>query len=327
MLSKYHNQLVNNTESFKDTVLKIYQYQYNKNKIYRKYIDLLGRNNKKISQIENIPFLPVELFKYHKILCEEKYDIVFYSSGTTSSEKSVHYVHDLKLYEESALKSFTNFYGHPGKYCFLALLPGYVENKSSSLVYMLNYFINIGKHPDSGFYLYEHEQLLKKLFKLEKEKQKAILFGVTHALLDLADKIDFPLNNTIIIETGGMKGLKKELTKAELYEILKNKYQTDRIHSEYGMTELLSQAYAKKDARFYPPSWMRIFIRDLYDPFNILPHGKKGAINIIDLANYHSCSFIATSDIGISYQDGSFEVLGRVDKSDIRGCNLLVENV
>jgi hypothetical protein len=232
-------------------------------------------------------------------------------------------VPDLKIYEQSFLNGFTSFYGPVDEYCILALLPSYLEREGSSLVYMVNELVSRSKHPDSGFYLYNLEELHQKLTILEKNQIKTMLIGVSFALLDLAEQAPIPLKNTIIMETGGMKGRRKELIREELHDMLKSAFQVAEIHSEYGMTELLSQAYSQGDGVFRTPPWMKIITRDTEDPLSLQSHGKTGGINIIDLANVYSCSFIATQDLGKTHSNGSFEVLGRFDHSDIRGCNLM----
>ncbi|MGZ4034414.1 MAG: acyl transferase, partial [Bacteroidia bacterium] len=250
---------------------------------------------------------------------------IFTSSGTTGMIQSKHYVTDPDIYEKSYLEAFRLFYGDIEKQCVLALLPSYLERNGSSLIYMADDLIRKSKHPDSGFYLDNYDELIFKLKELESKDQKIILLGVTYALLDLIEKEKFHLKNTIVMETGGMKGKRKEMVREELHGILCEGFGLKVIHSEYGMTELLSQAYSKGNGIFNCPPWMRIIIRDTNDPFSFLPHTKSGGINIIDLANINSCSFIATQDLGKTFPDNSFEVLGRFDNSDIRGCNLLIQ--
>lgn len=269
--------------------------------------------------------MPIEVFKSQTVISGEfKPQEIFTSSGTTGMETSKHFVQELDLYTKSFRKGFELFYGPVSNYCVLALLPAYLERTGSSLVYMANDFINQSRHPLSGFYLNDLSQLAENLKKLEKENQPTLLLGVSFALLDLAEQFPQKLSNTIVMETGGMKGRRKELTRDELHTILKRGFGLDKIHSEYGMTELLSQAYSTGDGVFNCPPWMRVLIREQSDPLSYAPAGKTGGINVIDLANIDSCSFIATSDLGRLHTNGNFEVLGRFDSSDVRGCNLMV---
>lgn len=315
---------VQNANEFGDLTLRIFNYQAEKNRIYKEYLFHLGVNVSSIYRVEDIPFLPVEFFKSHKVITGEQEPAkTFYSSGTTSSERSKHFITDISVYETSFTKSFEKHYGKIDL-CILALLPTYLENESSSLVYMADHMIQKSNHPDSGFYLDNIGELASKLKKLSNENTKVLLLGVSYALIDLAERFPMNLSNVIIMETGGMKGKRKELTKNELHAYLSSRFQVKSIHSEYGMTELLSQAYSKENGQFTAPPWMKILIRDTYDPFNYLEQGKPGGINVIDLANINSCSFIETKDLGKAHTDGSFEILGRFDFSDIRGCNLLV---
>lgn len=280
----------------------------------------------RITELEHIPFLPVEFFKTQKVIINAAHNIenlpFFTSSGIIQSR---HYVKDLTIYERSYKQGFEYFYGAIKDYCMLALLPSYMERGGSSLVYMINDFIRCTEHPSSGFYLHNYDELIFKLKELEQQKQKTILLGVTYALLNLVEKKNIQLNHTIVMETGGMKGKRKEMVREELHSVLCKGFGVNVIHSEYGMTELLSQAYSKGNGMFYCPPWMKVLIRDTNDPLSILKENKTGGINIIDLANINSCSFIATQDLGRSYLDNSFEVLGRFDNSDLRGCNLLLE--
>lgn len=317
---------VTTENDFNLTALKVFQFQAKKNPVYKEYIHLLKINPNTISHYSEIPFLPIEFYKSKKIVStNKKEELIFTSSGTTGMETSKHYVCDLTLYEHSFLKSFELFYGNPEQYVFLGLLPSYLERKGSSLIYMVDKLIKQSKKIESGFYLNEYDKLIDKINMLESEKQQTILIGVSYALLDLIEKYQFNLKNTIIIETGGMKGRRKEMIKSALHDELKKGFGVEQIHSEYGMTELLSQAYSQKNERFDCPPWMKILIRDAYDPFSILDNEKSGGINVIDLANLYSCSFIETKDLGKTNHDGSFEVLGRFDNSDIRGCNLMVQ--
>ncbi|MCD4832904.1 MAG: acyltransferase [Bacteroidales bacterium] len=316
---------INSDNHFNDIALRIFNYQAENNPVYKEYLFHLGTNFSSIKTVQEIPFLPIEFFKTHKVITGSEQDVkTFYSSGTTGIEKSNHYITDLSVYEKSFLTAFEQQYGKISNYCILALLPTYLENESSSLVYMVNRLIEESGHSESGFYLQNGEELALKLRYLNQAKTKVILIGVSYALVDLAEKFPMNLPNTIIMETGGMKGKRKELTKKELHNFLSSKFGIESIHSEYGMTELLSQAYSKGDGKFYSPPWMKILIRDVYDPFCYLEKEKPGGINIIDLANINSCSFIETKDLGKINQNNSFEILGRFDYSDIRGCNLLV---
>lgn len=314
-----------NEEQFNQLALRIFHYQAENNEVYKEYLCLLGTNISEIDTIEKIPFLPIEFFKTHRIVTgTHEIQKTFFSSGTTGMDRSNHHISNLKIYEESFIHGFENQYGDIKNYCVLALLPTYLENESSSLVYMVNALIERSGNPHSGFYLNNFSDLIDKLTILEKTGQKTILLGVSYALLDLIDLMSFPLSHTIVMETGGMKGRRKELTKKELHQKLAEGFGLKAIHSEYGMTELLSQAYSKGEGKFRHPAWMKIIIRDTYDPFSYLEKGKSGGINVIDLANIYSCSFIETKDLGKINPDNSFEILGRFDYSDVRGCNLLV---
>jgi len=286
---------------------------------------MICENPINLNEINKIPFLPISFFKTKKILSVDKFEKVFYSSGTTTSSRSKHFISNLKLYQESFINNFTLNYGDINKYTIIALLPNYYENKDSSLIHMVEKLIKLTKSNKSGFYLDDYSKLSKKLIELDiKNERKTILIGVPYALLDLVDFNQFKLNNTIIMETGGMKGKRKEMVREELHEKLKLGFGVNQIHSEYGMTELLSQAYSKGEGIFKTPKWMKVIIRDINDAQNLHFNKKSGAINIIDLANYNSCSFIATDDMGKSINETEFEVIGRVDNSDMRGCNLLV---
>lgn len=328
-----HNSLIkdifnlqsNNGMDFESLVLRVFKFQAVNCNVYKEFLDALSVEIESIKSIEQIPFLPIEFFKTKKIMSEGRSeDIIFTSSGTTGIETSKHCVVDLALYETSFSKCFERFYAGPDEYCILALLPSYLERKGSSLIYMAEKLIEQSKHPDSGFYLDDFKGLSERLKRLNKAGQKCLLLGVSFALLDLAEQHPQKLSHTIIMETGGMKGRRKEMLREELHAILQDAFGAENIHSEYGMTELLSQAYSKKDGLFYCPAWMRALIRDINDPKALLPTGKSGGINMIDLANLYSCSFIATKDLGVMYEDGGFEVLGRFDNSDLRGCNLMV---
>ena len=309
---------------FEKQCISVFNFQYNNNYTYKKFCDLICINPKKIKKIHQIPFLPISFFKTKKVISVNNFEKVFYSSGTTKSIRSKHYISSLNLYEKSFLNNFKYNYGSPEKYNIIGLLPNYMENKNSSLIYMIDKLIKLSKSRYSGFYLNSCAELRKKLTELDKNKKKTILIGVSYALLDLIKNKKLKLNNIIVMETGGMKGKRKEMIKSELYEKLKLGFGISNIHSEYGMTELLSQAYSKGEAIYQTPPWMKIIIRDLKDPFNFNFNKKYGAINIIDLANYYSCSFIATDDIGRNINESNFEITGRIDNSDIRGCNLLL---
>lgn len=315
---------IQNEEDFKQTAIEVFQFQYKNVKIYRDFCDLLKTNPRKVESLEDIPFLPIEIFKTHKVIAKNlPAETVFVSSGTTGQITSRHYVAHTDLYEQSFIKAFTSVYGPVSDYAILALLPSYLERKGSSLIYMVNDLIEQTENIHSGFYLNEMEELTQKIHYLEEKKQKTILIGVSYALLDLIEQNQFHLKNTIVMETGGMKGRRREMIKEELHSILKSGFGVDRIHSEYGMTELLSQAYSTGDGIFNTPLWMRILTRDTEDATTYIT-GQTGGINVIDLANLYSCAFIATQDLGKVFPDNSFEVLGRFDTSDIRGCNLMV---
>lgn len=310
---------------FEEKSLQVFEFQYFNNPVYKHFCDLLGRSPAQVDKLEKIPFLPIEFFKSHKITSSEaSEEIIFTSSGTTGQVKSKHFVTDLAIYEESFRRAFTNFYGSVENYAVLALLPSYLERKGSSLIYMVDDLIKKSKNPASGFYLHDLEALAQKLNELEQKQQKVLLIGVSFALLDLAEKFPLNLKHTVVMETGGMKGRRKEMIRAELHEILKQGLGVENIHSEYGMTELLSQAFAVKNGIFECPPWMKLLIRDPEDALTLLPDGKSGGINVIDLANFNSCSFIATQDLGKNLGAGKTEILGRFDNSDIRGCNLMV---
>lgn len=311
-------------ETFEAIALEVFRFQYKNGEVYHNYVNSLRVDASKIQHLAEIPFLPIEFFKTKKILASQvPVQHIFESSGTTGSLNSKHYVTHPELYEESLLKGFQQAFGVPENYCFLALLPNYLERKNASLIYMVNRLMQQSKHPHNGFYLYNHKELFEKLQQLERKAQPTLLFGVSFALLDFAEKYKLRLRHTQIIETGGMKGRRKEITREALHESLCAAFGTTHIHSEYGMTELLSQAYSHKQGSYDCPKWMRVKIREMNDPFSYVQQGIVGGINVIDLANLYSCSFIETKDLGKINEDGSFSVLGRFDASDIRGCNLL----
>lgn len=310
---------------FLQSALETFRFQASENEVYKRYLGLLGCHPERISSIGEIPFMPVEFFKSHRIVTGTGQETrIFESSGTTGSQPGKHFILDDEIYLSSLENGFRHFFGEPSGFCFLALLPSYIERQNSSLVFMMDHLIRQSGHPMSGFYLDNRKELAENLDSLEKSNQKSILIGVTFALLDLAEQFPLPLKNTIIVETGGMKGRRDELTRDELHTILKKAFRLDTIHSEYGMTELLSQAWSKGDGIYNTPPWMKILIRDPYDPFLQLPDGRTGGINVIDLANRFSCAFIQTQDLGRRNTDESFEVLGRFDNSELRGCNLMV---
>ena len=344
-----------NEGNFQDLALEVFQFQYQHNSIYRTYVDMLKFNPQEINKLPDIPFLPIRFFKTHRVKTtdfEPAYE--FQSSGTTQTITSQHFIKDIELYRQSFTKGFELFYGPVENWCIIGLLPSYLESKPasasrhSSLVFMVGELIRKSGHKQSGFYLYEYEKLQDTLKILEEKKQKTLLIGVTFALLDFAKEYSFPLKHTVIMETGGMKGRREELVRDEVQQLLKERFRVDVIHSEYGMTELLSQAYSKGNGIFYCPPWMKVLVRDEEDPLEIqsavgsrqlatrpdvTPDSRftiddsrltmKGVINVIDLANIYSCSFIATDDAGKLYGDGSFEVIGRIDNSDMRGCSLM----
>lgn len=317
---------ISSKDEFMKCVLDIFRYQYENNLIYRKFADHLHIIPEKVKKISGIPFLPVTLFRDHTVISgdDEQHDLLFTSSGTTGAVPSRHYVRDRKLYEQSFLESFRFFFGDPVNYRFLALLPGYLERQGSSLVYMMDYLVRMTEANGSGFFLHDFSLLKDKLNEPCREGVKTVLFGASYALLDFAGKYALDLSGMIVMETGGMKGRRKEMVREELHEFLCERFNVEQIFSEYGMTELLSQAYSGGRGIFRSPPWMQVVTRDTNDPFDFLPPGKTGGINIIDLANLYSCSFIATQDLGKLNENGTFEILGRFDESDIRGCNLLV---
>lgn len=314
---------------FNKLALDVFRFQYQNNKIYQEYVTMIGTNVSNIKTTYDIPFLPIRFFKTHDVVTTNFVpEIIFASSGTTGMTNSRHLIKEAAIYKESFINTFVNFYGDIKDWCIIGLLPSYLERENSSLVYMVNELIRESNHPDSGFYLYEFEKLRETLSRLEISKQKTLLIGVTFALLDFAKAFPIKLSHTIIMETGGMKGRKKELLREEVHTILQNAFGIAKVHSEYGMAELLSQAYSSSSGIFRSPPWMKILLRNEDDPLTIQQsaynHTMRGIINIIDLANIYSCSFIATDDLGVLHKDGSFEVLGRIDNSDLRGCNLLV---
>lgn len=316
---------ISNQKQFEKIALKVFRFQHENNLVYNEFCNLMNVKAHDVKSLQQIPFLPIQFFKSHTVVSNKNlFQETFTSSGTTGIITSCHYVTDISLYEESYQKGFAQFYGNIEDYAILALLPSYLEREGSSLIYMVKDLINKTNNPQSGFYLHNHEALIEKLIALDASGQNVILIGVTYALLDLIENQKFQLKNTFIMETGGMKGKRKEMIREELHEQLCSGFGVSAIHSEYGMTELLSQAYSLGEGVFECPSWMQILIRNTEDALTYVEIGKTGGINVIDLANINSCSFIATQDLGKKNPNKSFEVLGRFDNSDIRGCNLMV---
>jgi phenylacetate-coenzyme A ligase PaaK-like adenylate-forming protein len=317
---------ISSETNFNELTLEIFRHQALHNTVYSRWIIELGVDYNKVENINEIPFLPISVFRNHKVMTDgHEAKQVFVSSGTSGMNRSRHYVADLKIYERSLTSCFRKFYGEITDYVILALLPSYLEREEgSSLVYMARRLIELSGSEMSGFFLDDYRSLTKRIELLNHEGKKIILLGVSFALLDLAEYSTINLENHVVMETGGMKGRRKEMTREELHSILKERFRLDHVHSEYGMTELLSQAYSEGGGIFNAPGWMKILIRDPHDPFSLYGHARTGGVNIIDLANIYSCSFIETSDLGISHPDGSFEIIGRFDNSDLRGCNLLI---
>lgn len=316
---------ISNQKQFEKIALKVFRFQYEHNEVYHQFCNHLNTNVAAVKSLSQIPFLPIQFFKSHAVVSNKNpIQATFSSSGTMGNSTSKHLVTDVSLYETSYQNGFSQFYGNIEEYAILALLPSYLEREGSSLIYMVEDLIQLSKNPDSGFYLNNHSELIDKTVTLDQAGQNVILIGVTYALLDLIEKNNFQLRNTIIMETGGMKGRRKEMIREELHHQLCKGFGVSTIHSEYGMTELLSQAYSLGNGVFECPSWMQILVRDTEDALSYIGTGKTGGINVIDLANLHSCSFIATQDLGKKNPNNSFEVLGRFDHSDIRGCNLMV---
>ncbi|MGC4040615.1 MAG: acyl transferase [Flavobacterium sp.] len=316
---------ISSHKQFEKIALKVFRFQYENNLVYREFCDFLNTDVQKVKSLQQIPFLPIQFFKSHDVVSNnDAVQETFTSSGTTGMVTSRHLVTDPSLYEQSYRLAFSEFYGNIEDYAVLALLPSYLERSGSSLIYMVKDLIELSNNENSGFYLNNYDELIAKLTELDRAGQNVILIGVTYALLDLVEKQKFSLKNTIIMETGGMKGKRREMIREELHEILCGGFGVQSIHSEYGMTELLSQAYSLGNGIFECPAWMQILIRDTEDALTYVDYGKTGGVNVIDLANINSCSFIATQDLGKKYPNNSFEVLGRFDNSDIRGCNLMV---
>jgi len=325
LISNHDIFTISNQKQFDKIALKVFRFQYENNLVYREFCDFLKTDVQKVKSIQQIPFLPIQFFKSHAVVSNTNpIQTTFTSSGTTGMITSKHLVSDIRIYEESYRKGFSQFYGNIEDYVVLALLPSYLEREGSSLIHMVDDLIQLSNQAESGFYLHNYDELIEKLTQLDRSGQNVLLIGVTYALLDLVEKHSFQLENTIIMETGGMKGKRKEMIREELHQQLCEGFGVNAIHSEYGMTELLSQAYSLGNGIFECPSWMQILVRDTEDALSYVREGKTGGINVIDLANINSCSFIATQDLGKKYSNGSFEVLGRFDHSDIRGCNLMV---
>lgn len=310
-------------KDFQKQALEVFHFQFEYNKIYQQYVRSIGVKSTEVVAIEKIPFMPIQFFKHH-VIQSGKFEAeqIFESSGTTGST-SKHYIEDVTYYEKITTHIFNSFFGTLYNKVIIGLLPSYLQRGNSSLIYMVNHFIEQSTNQHSGFHLENLDDLVKNLNVLIDRGTPPFLFGVTYALLELARYVEFEKNEMVILETGGMKGRGKDLTREELHERLHKAFKTDHIYSEYGMTELLSQAYLQKDGLFHLPPWMRIMIREIHDPFKYVENGNTGAINVIDLANVHSCAFIETEDLGVRFKDG-FSVLGRLDNSDLRGCNLLL---
>ncbi len=323
---------ISSQKQFDKLALQVFRFQYENNAVYRRFCDLIKTDVATVKNVSQIPFLPIQFFKTHQVVSTvQAPQVIFKSSGTTGMQTSQHFVSDVSIYENSYLKGFSEFYGNIEDYVILALLPSYQEQGNSSLIYMVSDLIAKTNNPNSGFYLYNHEDLLLKIKEIQTENCNILLIGVTFALLDfldsmkVGDKKSFSTDKFFVMETGGMKGRRKEMIREELHQILCDGFSVSGIHSEYGMTELLSQAYSFGNGIFECPAWMQIYIRDTEDARTYIKNGHSGGINVIDLANINSCSFIATQDLGKKYDNGSFEVLGRFDNSDIRGCNLMVD--
>ena len=319
-----NGQQLTTEPTFHNEALRCFHIQITNNPVFHQFASQLGYPIGKLNSLTGLPFLPVEFFKTHQIKTGSyNPETVFYSSGTTNQVRAAHPVKSIKTYHEAATKAFSWQYGNPENYAVLGLLPTYLENPHASLISMVQHFIDRSPYPESGFFLDDLTTLARTLERLEQRKIPTLLIGVSFALLDFAEQFPLPLKNTIIMETGGMKGQRQEWVRVEFHETLKQAFNSNRIHSEYGMTELMSQAYARSDGLFYPPPWMKVLVRDPYDPLRVFSSGK-GALNIIDLANWHSCAFLATQDLGEVHENGTFEVLGRFDHAELRGCNLMV---
>jgi hypothetical protein len=318
-----NNLFCGSNAEFDKNASAIFKFQYEQNEVYHSFCNALGQQKVDIMHKRAFPFLPVSFFKTHRVVCNGGVqDQCFESSGTQNSIQSRHYIKDPSIYEQSFSKGFRLFYGNPEEWCFLGLLPSYLERQHSSLVYMVEQLMKQSKHSQNGFYLHNFQELHHQIIKLESIGQQTMLFGVTYALVDFAEQYNLTCSHTVIMETGGMKGRRHEMVRNEVHDLIKKKMGVEKVHSEYGMTELLSQAYSKGDGLFQCPPWMKVLVRDEDAPLEVHKTGR-GALNIIDLANIYSCSFIATDDVGEVFEDGSFKVMGRLDNSDIRGCSLL----
>ena len=331
LLLKNENKVfeIASEEEFLEQAITVFRYQCQYNELYKKWVELRGVQSEEVRELRQIPFLPISFFKTHEVVCagDAVLDAVFTSSGTTGSVPSRHLVTNLKLYEQSFRKAFELFYGDPKQYCILALLPGYMGRAGSSLIYMVRELQRISGHPLGGFFLNDHEGLADRIAELKRTGTSVLLIGVSYALLDFCEKRPQLDDNFVVMETGGMKGTRREMLKPELHAALKEGLGVTTIHSEYGMTEMLSQAYSRGDARFEAPPWLRFMIRDVDDPLAYREDGRTGGLNVIDLANLYSCSFIATQDLARKCEDGKLELMGRFDHSDIRGCNLMVGGI
>ena len=312
------------SERFDALAMQAFYFQYMQNPVYHEYCDLLNVDVGAINYIEDVPFMPVEFFKAHKVICDGRdAEVVFTSSSTTGAVPSSHYVADAEVYKRAFLSGFRQFYGEPSEFCILGLLPAYLERTGSSLVYMVDGLIRLSDNELSGFFLHNHDELYDTICKLESMRHKYILIGVSFALLDFAEKYKPNMKHGIVMETGGMKGRRKEMVRSELHSVLKDAFGVQSIHSEYGMTELLSQAYSFGDGIYRCSRTMKVLVRETNDPLSVRRSGS-GAINVVDLANIYSCSFLQTSDLGQVFDDGTFSVSGRFDSADVRGCNLMV---
>jgi len=318
---------LSNGADFEAMALRLFRFQAKHNAVYREYLSYLRTDVSSVHALKDIPYLPIQFFKTHRVITNPAglpVQEVFRSSGTTGQKHSLHEVVNRDFYQHSLLQGFERAYGNPQKYAFLGLLPNYLENKQASLIFMVKELMRASGGKNNGFFLNNFGDLDLTIRLLEDEGKPYILFGVSYALIDFANAYQPRIKKGIVMETGGMKGTRKEMTKQELHKLLREKLNVAAIHSEYGMTELLSQAYSKGDGIFRLPPWMRIAIRDPYDPFSHLPSGRVGGVNVIDLANVYSCAFIETQDLGRVDQEGHFEMVGRFDQAEVRGCNLLV---